>query len=271
MKESGADAATLDAAKTSVEEEEAVVNKLLAPLTWDDKYWAIFVTLITIAVLYRGQYNLIQTISTGLVVTFTFVTIGNVISLQLKPEFQLSASEIISGLWFQLPETLPAPPGIVGWEIKRPLATALFTFGIIGVGASELVMYPYWCLEKGYAKFTGVRSDDEGWANRARGWMKVMRYDAFLSMVIYTGATVAFFLLGAALLQLGATISPIGPAGAVKGMLPGVAGSGRSGLRSACLAMVLRPFFSLADQLELVLLNTARVKRLRVLVANSTS
>lgn len=200
LKESGADAATLDAAKTSVEEEEAVVNKLLAPLTWDDKYWAIFVTLITIAVLYRGQYNLIQTISTGLVVTFTFVTIGNVISLQLKPEFQLSASEIISGLWFQLPETLPAPPGIVGWEIKRPLATALFTFGIIGVGASELVMYPYWCLEKGYAKFTGVRSDDEGWANRARGWMKVMRYDAFLSMVIYTVATLAFFVMGVAVL-----------------------------------------------------------------------
>ena len=201
LKESGADAATLDAAKTSVEEEEAVVNKLLAPLTWDDKYWAIFVTLITIAVLYRGQYNLIQTISTGLVVTFTFVTIGNVISLQLKPEFQLSASEIISGLWFQLPETLPAPPGIVGWEIKRPLATALFTFGIIGVGASELVMYPYWCLEKGYAKFTGVRSDDEGWANRARGWMQVMRYDAFLSMVIYTVATFAFFVMGVAVLS----------------------------------------------------------------------
>jgi Mn2+/Fe2+ NRAMP family transporter len=198
--DSGADAGQLESIQISIDRKKAKVKELLAPVTWDDKYWAFFVTLTTIAVLYRGQYNLIQTISTGLVVTFTFVTIGNVISLQLEPDFQLSASEIISGLWFQLPQTLPPPPGIVGWEIKRPLATALFTFGIIGVGASELVMYPYWCLEKGYAKFTGVRSDDEGWANRARGWMKVMRYDAFLSMVIYTIATLAFFVMGVAVL-----------------------------------------------------------------------
>ncbi len=37
----------------------------------------------------------------------------------------------------------------------NPIGTALATFGIIGVGAAELVVYPYWCLEKGYARFTG--------------------------------------------------------------------------------------------------------------------
>ena len=200
LKESGADAAALEAAKTTVDNEKAVIKELLEPNTWDDKYWAMFVTLITIAVLFRGRYNLIQTVATGLVVMFTFLTIGNVVALQFEPAFQLSASEILSGLWFQLPESLPAPPGIAGWEVKRPLATALATFGIIGVGASELVMYPYWCLEKGYAKFTGVRSPDEAWAHRARGWMKVMRYDAFLSMVIYTTATLAFFVMGVAVL-----------------------------------------------------------------------
>ena len=35
-------------------------------------------------------------------------------------------------------------------EGNKPLITALATFGIIGVGASELLAYPYWCLEKGY-------------------------------------------------------------------------------------------------------------------------
>jgi Mn2+/Fe2+ NRAMP family transporter len=82
----------------------------------------------------------------------------------------------------------------------QPLATALMTFGIIGVGATELIAYPYWCLEKGYARFTGPRADDDGWARRARGWMRVMHVDAFVSMVIYTVATVAFYLMGVTVL-----------------------------------------------------------------------
>jgi Mn2+/Fe2+ NRAMP family transporter len=80
------------------------------------------------------------------------------------------------------------------------LATALATFGIIGVGAAELIAYPYWCLEKGYARFTGPREDSPAWADRARGWMRVMRWDAWCSMVTYTFATLAFYLLGAAIL-----------------------------------------------------------------------
>ena len=74
-------------------------------------------------------------------------------------------------------------------------------FGIIGVGADELIAYPYWCLEKGYARFTGPRSEDRPWVQRAHGWIRVMTYDACLSMVIYTTATVAFYLLGATVLH----------------------------------------------------------------------
>jgi len=77
----------------------------------------------------------------------------------------------------------------------------LATFGIIGVGTSELVTYPYWCLEKGYARFTGPSDPSAAWADRARGWLCVMRWDAGVSMVIYTFATVAFYLLGAAVLH----------------------------------------------------------------------
>jgi Mn2+/Fe2+ NRAMP family transporter len=60
--------------------------------------------------------------------------------------------------------------------------------------------YPYFCVEKGYARFTGPRDQSDGWSMRARGWMNVMRWDAWCSMVIYTVATVAFYLLGAAVL-----------------------------------------------------------------------
>lgn len=161
------------------------------PNTYDDKIWAAIVAVFTAVLLYRGRYGMIQTISLVLVVTFTFITIGNVIALHSKEQFALTASDYLKGLSFGAPEAF----GDVS-----PWVTALATFGIIGVGASELIAYPYWCLEKGYGRFTGKRSNDDAWANRARGWMKVMRYDAFASMVIYTIATLAFFVMGVAVL-----------------------------------------------------------------------
>jgi Mn2+/Fe2+ NRAMP family transporter len=56
-------------------------------------------------------------------------------------------------------------------------------------------------LEKGYARFVGPRQQSEDWFERARGWVRVMKLDAWVSMVIYTGATIAFYLLGAAVLH----------------------------------------------------------------------
>jgi Mn2+/Fe2+ NRAMP family transporter len=69
------------------------------------------------------------------------------------------------------------------------------------VGASELFAYPYWCIEKGYARSTGPRSPDDAWAGRANGWLRVMQIDAWFSMIVFTVATVAFYLLGAAVLR----------------------------------------------------------------------
>ena len=96
-------------------------------------------------------------------------------------------ADFTSGLSFKVPE-------------GDGLIVALAAFGIIGVGATELIQYPYWCLEKGYAKWTGPRDDSEDWERRAKGWIRVLRWDAWASMVIYTFATVAFYLLGAAIL-----------------------------------------------------------------------
>jgi Mn2+/Fe2+ NRAMP family transporter len=180
--------------------EKAAVKAALTPWTWDDKYWSVVVAIMTIVLLVRGKYGLIQNVSTFLVVGFTFITIGNVMALQFKPEFAMSAGEIFAGLIPLLPETGVAPPGLPYWEMKQPLATALATFGIIGVGATELVAYPYWCIEKGYAKYTGPKTNDEAWYRRANGWIHVMKWDAFASMLIYTIATLAFFFMGVAVM-----------------------------------------------------------------------
>ncbi len=150
----------------------------------DKKLIAIAVGASCAILLAIGRYRLVENASTAMVVAFTMATIVAVGSLQWSP-YAISGAQIAEGFTFSLPENF---------------GTAFAAFGIIGVGASELIYYPYWCLEKGYAVNVGANDGSPGWFERARGWMRVMRVDAWISMVIYTTATVAFYLLGAAVL-----------------------------------------------------------------------
>lgn len=172
-------------------------DKLLKNLgrrkTQDPLLWAAIVAVITSVLLMLGRYTFIQHASTVLVAGFTFVTIANLIMLQQHAAWAISWQNILDGLSFRLP---PSP-----LDRTQAVRTALFTFGIIGVGASELIAYPYWCLERGYARFVGPLDKSAAWAERARGWLNVMRWDAWCSMLIYTFATIAFFLCGAAILH----------------------------------------------------------------------
>lgn len=158
----------------------------------DPVIWACIITAGSIVILIIGRYRLIQNFATALVAAFTFITIANLVYLQLLPEWRVNWDDFLAGMSFNI----PAGDG---------LATALAAFGIIGVGATELIQYPYWCIEKGYARWTGPRPPEEGpemeqWAERAAGWVRVLKWDAWASMVVYTFATVAFYLLGAAIL-----------------------------------------------------------------------
>jgi hypothetical protein len=63
------------------------------------------------------------------------------VALQWTP-YRVSAADMLRGLSFQMPSSF---------------TVAFAAFGIIGVGASELIYYPYWCLEKGYARHIGSR------------------------------------------------------------------------------------------------------------------
>jgi len=178
----------------SLEKEAAAAQAIVAETSGDEAVaapdaliWATLVTLISIVLLVVGRYRMIQNVSTFLVASFTFVTIFNLAYLQVLPEWRVSWSDFLSGLSFRVPE-------------GKGMAVALAAFGIIGVGATELIQYPYWCLEKGYAKWTGSRDDSAEWEQRAQGWIRVLKWDAWCSMVVYTFATVAFYLLGAAIL-----------------------------------------------------------------------
>ncbi len=161
---------------------------LVDPPTRDDKIWTVLLGSLTAVVLYVGRYKLVEVFSVALVVAFTFITIGNVLALQ-QTSYGLSTADFLQGLSFGL------PPG------DAALITALATFGIIGVGATELISYPYWCIEKGYAKSAGPRDSSDAWLQRAQGWFGVMKWDAFASMIVYTLATAAFYLMGVCVLH----------------------------------------------------------------------
>ena len=162
----------------------------------DAKIWAAILTLGACVLLVWGNFGFIEKFCMFLVCSFSLVTIFNLFALQSKPEWAVTLKEFLEGMSFGFPEVSEAEKDAG----KSPLGTALATFGIIGVGASELLAYPYWCLEKGYGKHVGPREEGNTWLTRAKGWIKVMQFDAWGSMLVYTFCTLAFYLLGAAIL-----------------------------------------------------------------------
>lgn len=161
-------------------------------LAWPAWVWLLLTIGSGIALLVSGRYGPVERYATVMVAVFTLSAIVAVVALQWT-EFHVTAAQWREGLW-------PAS--------QASFTVAFAAFGVTGVGASELIYYPYWCLEKGYGRSVGpppqggLQADRRpGWAACARGWLGVMRLDAFVSMLIYTVATVAFYVLGAAVLH----------------------------------------------------------------------
>jgi Mn2+/Fe2+ NRAMP family transporter len=148
--------------------------------------WGALVALVTGVLLAFGSYRFVEMGATVLVVIFTAMTVLCVLLLP-GTGHAFGMNEIAEGFSFQIP--------------AGAIAAALAMFGITGVGASELIAYPYWCIEKGYARNVGPANASPEWLTRARGWLRIMRLDAWVCMGVYTIATLAFYVLGAAVLS----------------------------------------------------------------------
>ena len=147
--------------------------------------WVLTFWVLTLFLLLGGGYERMERLAMVKVGLFTLITLLAAVLLMASPSFHVV--DLASGFTFQTP--------------KEGLGIAIAVFGITGVGATELYIYTYWCVEKGYARYTGPHEAGEAWRRRARGWAHVMNVDVVFSMVIYTVATVAFYLLGAGILN----------------------------------------------------------------------
>jgi manganese transport protein len=148
--------------------------------------WVVVTALVAAALLFKGYYTMVEKGSLIMTLSFTIFTIAAVFVLRYTP-YHFGWTDVWQGLQFKLPANL--------------VAVAFGAFGITGVASDEIIAYNYWCLEKGYAVYTGPRQNNQEWKSRARGWIKVMYLDAFVAMIIYTSVTAAFYLLGAAILH----------------------------------------------------------------------
>jgi hypothetical protein len=161
-----------------------VVHRLIPFVPVD--VWVLVFMALTLALLLGGGYERIEKLAMLKVSLFTMLTLLAALLLMRMPQF-FDWGQVKEGLKFHM------PPG--------GLTRAVAVFGITGVGATELFMYPYWCVEKGYARFAGAADGSGGWRARAHGWIRVMEVDALASMLVYTVATLAFYLLGAGILN----------------------------------------------------------------------
>lgn len=149
-------------------------------------FWTIIVTGSVITLLASGRYSIVERVAFASVVAFTLITVGLAVVLPLT-DFAYSSADIGSGMSFLL------PAGAVGFAVAM--------FGLTGVGSDEMTTYTYWCIEKGYARWTGPDDGTEERADRAAGWIKVMRLDVLISWIICTLCTLSFYIIGASVLH----------------------------------------------------------------------
>lgn len=163
----------------------AIVLNMLFPVA-SITFWVFAVAMVVSMFIYQGYYSVVEKSSLVMTLMFTILTLLAVCFLIYTP-YSISLADIGSGLTFTLS--------------KEVVGVAIGAFGITGVASDEIIAYNYWCIEKGYAAYTGPREDTQAWRNRAQGWIRIMYLDAVVAMAIYTSVTAAFYLLGAAILH----------------------------------------------------------------------
>ncbi len=148
--------------------------------------WATaFVALLCAVLLVSGSYRLLERVMLTLVLSFTFATLVCAITMQFT-EYGISGADLVSGFSFEF------PAGV--------LVLALSVYGYTGVNSGEISAYTFWCIEKGYPSRIGP-SQAPGWEERAKGWIKVLQADVWVTLLILTLATIPFYVLGAGVLH----------------------------------------------------------------------
>lgn len=149
-------------------------------------FWVVVLAIGLMLVLYMNRYRMIERIATVSVLILVLISLVLALGLPFTP-FGYDVSDIAGGLSFHI------PAGTIG--------IAIAMFGLTGFTAPEINNYGYWCIEKGYSRWTGPDDGTEERAARAQGWLAVMRIDILTAWVVTTVCTLSFYVIGAAVLH----------------------------------------------------------------------
>jgi Mn2+/Fe2+ NRAMP family transporter len=152
----------------------------------DSRWLTLFIAFTASAILYSGSYRRLERTMLVLVACFTLATLVAAVAMQFTG-YRISTADLAAGFNFEFP--------------VEHAVLALAVFGATGVNSAEISTYTYWCIEKGYPSFVGGRRDDPSWPARARGWIRLLQADVWITLAILTGATLPFYLLGAGVLH----------------------------------------------------------------------
>jgi Mn2+/Fe2+ NRAMP family transporter len=151
---------------------------------------AIGLTVLASVVMGSGSYRLLEKLFLVMVLSFTVISVACAAALYFS-DLAVPISEVLSRQSFTFPVEY------------APLIVAVFSYTGLNVG--ESIYYSYFCLDKGYANHIGDSKSAEG-IDRARGWMKVVNTDVWLTLFLLTAVTVPFYYLGAGVLHISGSV-----------------------------------------------------------------
>ena len=144
------------------------------------------VAILTLIVLGTATYLRIERALIVLVISFTAIMLACAVLMQFTP-YRMTAAEFASGFTFDFPREI--------------IVIALAMYGYTGVNSFEISAYTYWCIEKGYPGYIGADRSESDWVARAKGWIKVLQTDVWVTLILLTFATLPFYILGAGILH----------------------------------------------------------------------
>jgi Mn2+/Fe2+ NRAMP family transporter len=155
--------------------------------------WSMIIFAVIGSILWFSLYDALEKLIAVLVCGFSLSVVVALMLLIFSPNpaYPLTLADVASGMTFSLGD--PAERAAVAFAVISLL-------GALGTTANEMFMYPYWILEKGYARNVGS-DDDEGRIERAKGWIRVLQLDAGVATLLATVITAAYFLVGCAILH----------------------------------------------------------------------
>ncbi|MBW4518046.1 MAG: Nramp family divalent metal transporter [Timaviella obliquedivisa GSE-PSE-MK23-08B] len=167
----------------------AAATALILVIGGTVQLWTIIIILVTAAIVFLGQYHVVEKISSLIGIARTLAIV--IAALLVFPNVR----ELASGLIPQI------PPNAQYQEVLPWL-------GFMLAGAAGMMWYSYWVEARGYGATAlqqeeplDVKQLDSEQQQRLQGWVKLMTFSNTLAVIGALLAALAFLILGAQLLR----------------------------------------------------------------------